>query len=100
MVINAFEQTKLILCLLLHLIAHKKATARRGPGLSGARKWAGNAEEGPMEDCLSSQVDGAEIRALFLLIQDKAKQKRKERSDSEIESALVGEQDGSSKVKP
>lgn len=53
-----------------------------------------------MEDCLSSQVDGAEIRALFPLIQDKAKQKRKERSDSEIESALVGEQDGSSKVKP
>lgn len=60
----------------------------------------GNAEEAPVEDCLSSQRDGAEISAVFQLIQDRAKQERKERTDAEIVSALVGEQDGSSKVKP
>lgn len=60
----------------------------------------GNAEEASVEDCLSSQVDGAEIGALFQLIQDRAKQERKERTELEIVSALVGEQNGSSKVKP
>lgn len=89
------EQTKLILCLLLHLIAHKKATARRRPG---CQKWAMLRRH--LWRIISSQVDGAEIRALFQLIQDCAKKERKERGEPEIVSALVGEQGGSSKVKP
>lgn len=81
-------------CILLHT---KRLQQGGGPGSLVPER--SNAGEGPVEDCLSSQVDGAEIRALFQLLQDKAKQKR-ERGESEIVSVPVGEQDGSSKVKP
>lgn len=61
-----FEQTKLILF---------TAASCGQKGYSKEKGWVperGNAEEVPVEDCLSFEVDEAEIRALFQLIQDTA----------------------------
>jgi len=69
-----FEQTKLILYLPLHLIPHKKTAARRGVGFSGARKWAMQRRHPcRLFSVLSCGWSGKQ------LIQDKAKQKRKDR---------------------